>query len=173
MLLLCSIILVQTVYAIENISENQSTNKDNINKNGYFAEKNHIIYYMKYVKIEENHEALQLYQYDLQTQIASPLCKDYFQYDPIAPIYNMRVCNDGYVYFKAQREEIKEEEQKSGYYRVSVNGGKSEYVCKYEEIAKFKLKIFNFGWWRNPPYKNDDFRHRVQLSQGSENQILH
>ena len=72
MLLLCSIILVQTVYAIENISENQSTNKDNINKNGYFAEKNHIIYYMKYVKIEENHEALQLYQYDLQTQIASP-----------------------------------------------------------------------------------------------------
>ncbi len=135
MLLLCSIILVQTVYAIENISENQSTNKDNINKNGYFAEKNHIIYYMKYVKIEENHEALQLYQYDLQTQIASPLCKDYFQYDPIAPIYNMRVCNDGYVYFKAQRKEIKEEEQKSGYYRVSVNGGKSEYVCKYEEIA--------------------------------------
>ena len=135
MLLLCSIILAQTVYAIENIPENQSTNKCNINKNGYFAEKNHIIYYMKYVKIEENHEALQLYQYDLQTQIASPLCEDYFQYDPIAPIYNMRVCNDGYVYFKAQREEIKKEEQKSGYYRVSVNGGKSEYICKYEEIA--------------------------------------
>ena len=33
MLLLCSIILVQTVYAIENVSENQSTSKDNINKN--------------------------------------------------------------------------------------------------------------------------------------------
>ena len=29
---------------------------------------------------------------------------------------------------------------------------------------KLKLKIFNFWWWRDPPYKNDDFRHRVQLS---------
>ena len=29
---------------------------------------------------------------------------------------------------------------------------------------KLKLKIFNFWWWRDPPYKNDDFRHRIQLS---------
>ena len=41
---------------------------------------------------------------------------------------------------------------------------------KFEKLRNFKdeeqlnLKIFNFGWWRNPPYKNDDFRHRVQLS---------
>ena len=35
-------------------------------------------------------------------------------------------------------------------------------ISKTEE--KLKLTIFNFWWWRDPPYKNDDFRHRVQLS---------
>ena len=28
-------------------------------------------------------------------------------------------------------------------------------ISKTEE--KLKLKIFNFLWWRDPPYKNDDF----------------
>ena len=40
----------------------------------------------------------------------------------------------------------------------------------FEEFVKsHKLKIFNLNnfkvwWWRDLPYKNDDFRHRVQLS---------
>ena len=34
----------------------------------------------------------------------------------------------------------------------------------FKTEEKLKLKIFNFWWWRDPPYKNDDFRHRVQLS---------
>ena len=38
-----------------------------------------------------------------------------------------------------------------------------------EDYAKLKnmnnLRNFNFWWWRDPPYKNDDFRHRVQLSR--------
>lgn len=133
MLLLCSMIFAQPVYAVENISENQSTSKSNIEKRGYFAEKNHILYYFNHNVF---HNVLQLSQYNLQTQTASLLCEDYFRYDPIAPIYNMRVCNDGYVYFKAEKEEdIKEQEDNSAYYRVSINGGKSEYVCKYKEIA--------------------------------------
>ena len=41
-----------------------------------------------------------------------------------------------------------------------------------EDYAKFKnmnnLRNFNFWWWRDPPYKNDDFRHRIQLSWRSE-----
>ena len=53
------------------------------------------------------------------------------------------------------------------------NSGKGEDIAKFEEIEqprnfkndeKLKLKIFNFWWWRDPPCKNDDFRHRVQLS---------
>ena len=60
---------------------------------------------------------------------------------------------------------------------MKKNDGESEDIAKLkkstEELQeKLKLKIFNFWWWRDPPYKNDDFRHRVQLSQGSENQIL-
>lgn len=135
MLLMCSMILSYPVYAAENVSENQSTTKDNINNRGYFAEKNHIFYYLKCVEIEENHDVLQLYQYDLQTQKESPLSEDYFHYDNIAPVYNMRACNDGYIYFEAEKEQNKMEEYQSGYYRVSINGGKSEYVCKYKEIA--------------------------------------
>ena len=62
------------------------------------------------------------------------------------------------------------------------NTGRSEDNAKLKNLKKLrnfknkeklKLKIVNFGWWRNPPYKNDDFRHRVQLSYGSENQLLH
>ena len=34
----------------------------------------------------------------------------------------------------------------------------------FKNEEKLKLKIFNFGWWRNPPYKKADFRHHVQLS---------
>ena len=53
------------------------------------------------------------------------------------------------------------------------NTGKSEDNAKveeYEKLRNFKnkekleLKIVNFGWWPNPPYKKADFRHRVQLS---------
>ena len=53
------------------------------------------------------------------------------------------------------------------------NDGKSEdnaKLKKFEKLRNFKdegqlkLKIFNFGWWRNPPYKNDEFRHCIQLS---------
>ena len=44
------------------------------------------------------------------------------------------------------------------------NDGKTEEIENLKKSQKLKLKIFNFGWWRNPPYKNDDFRHRVQLS---------
>ena len=34
----------------------------------------------------------------------------------------------------------------------------------FKAEEKLKLKIFNFWWWCDPSYKNDDFRHRVQLS---------
>ena len=51
------------------------------------------------------------------------------------------------------------------------NDGKSEDNAKLKNLKrifknedKLKLKIFNFGWWRNPPYKKAYFRHRVQLS---------
>ena len=53
------------------------------------------------------------------------------------------------------------------------NTGKSEDNAKVEEYEKlrnfknkekFKLKIFNFGWWRNPPYKKADSRHCIELS---------
>ena len=51
---------------------------------------------------------------------------------------------------------------------------KLEEFEKNEEFAEISmLKNFNFGWWRDPPYKNDDLTHRVQLSYGFENQILH
>ena len=52
---------------------------------------------------------------------------------------------------------------------------KQRRFCKVEEFEKLKnfkteeklkLKIFNFLWWRDPPYKNDDFRHRVQFVIG-------
>ena len=53
------------------------------------------------------------------------------------------------------------------------NTGRSEDNAKLKNLKKLRnfkneekliLKIFNFGWWRNPPYKKADFRHRVQLS---------
>ena len=56
---------------------------------------------------------------------------------------------------------------------MKKNDGKGEEKCEVEEIEqlknfkneeKLKLKIFNFCWWRSPPYKNDDFSRRVQLS---------
>ena len=33
---------------------------------------------------------------------------------------------------------------------------------EFQNEEKLKLKIFNFCWWRDPPYKNDDFRRHVQ-----------
>ena len=50
---------------------------------------------------------------------------------------------------------------------MKKNGGNSEdfeQLRNFKTEEKLKLKIFNFLWWRDPPYKNDDFRHRVQLS---------
>ena len=57
---------------------------------------------------------------------------------------------------------------------MKTNEGNSEDFEKLKNLKKklknfkteekLKLKIFNFLWWRDPPYKNDDFRHRVQLS---------
>ena len=56
---------------------------------------------------------------------------------------------------------------------MKKNEGNSEDFAKLKNLKKLKnfkieeklkLKIFNFLWWRDPPYKNDDFRHRVQLS---------
>ena len=56
---------------------------------------------------------------------------------------------------------------------MKKNDGNSEDKAKLKKMnncgiskteGKLKLKIFNFWWWRDPPYKNDDFRHRVQLS---------
>ena len=52
------------------------------------------------------------------------------------------------------------------------NDGKSEDIAKLKKLKlrnfkteeRLKLNIFNFCWWHDPPYKNDDFRHRVQLS---------
>ena len=49
---------------------------------------------------------------------------------------------------------------------MKKNDGTSEDNAKLRKfkIKKLQLKIFNFWWWCDPPYKNDDFRHRVQLS---------
>ena len=43
---------------------------------------------------------------------------------------------------------------------------------RISKLRNFKNEDFQLWWWRDPPYKNDDFRHRVQLLKGSENQIL-
>ena len=59
------------------------------------------------------------------------------------------------------------------YIRMNNNTGKSEDTAKLKNLSnlgiskteeKLKLKNFNFCWWRDPPYKNDDFRRRIQLS---------
>ena len=54
---------------------------------------------------------------------------------------------------------------------MKKNDGNGEDIAKLKNNLgisklrkKLKLKIFNFWWWRDPPYKNDDFKHRVQLS---------
>ena len=56
---------------------------------------------------------------------------------------------------------------------MKKNDGESEDNTKFKKMnnwgisnmkKKLKLKNFNCCWWRIPPYKNDDFRHRVQLS---------
>ena len=39
-----------------------------------------------------------------------------------------------------------------------------EQLRNFKNEEKLKLKNFNFCWWHDPPYKNDDFRRRVQLS---------
>ncbi|NDO45330.1 hypothetical protein [Clostridium sp. MD294] len=123
MLLLCSMIFTQPIYAVENpiVSEpSQSGNE-------YFAEKDHILYYFKYVKLEEieeeyNSKKLQLYQYNLQTETESLLCEDFFE-DLFGSSHHIRVCNDEYIYFYGK----KVDDDREGYYRVSKNGGKSEY----------------------------------------------
>ena len=58
---------------------------------------------------------------------------------------------------------------------MKKNDGNFEDFAKSKNLKKlknFKNEDFQLWWWHDPPYKNDDFRHRVQLSQGSENQIL-
>ena len=45
---------------------------------------------------------------------------------------------------------------------MKKNDRNSEDNAKLKEFEQ--LRNFNFWWWRDPPYKNDDFRHRVQLS---------
>ena len=45
---------------------------------------------------------------------------------------------------------------------MKKNDGTSEDYARLKNMNN--LRNFNFWWWRDPPYKNDDFRHRVQLS---------
>jgi len=98
-ILLCSILFCQygVVYAQQSntVEQAYSTNGHNIHLNGYFAEKNDILYYFKE---DFDTRLLQLYQYHLQTEKETVLCSDYFKTD-VAPVYNIRVCEDGYVYF--------------------------------------------------------------------------
>ena len=131
-LLLCNIVLVQHIYAAENFvtSESQSTNKNNIENGGYFAEKNHILYYFKTIGTDKNNCLLQLYQYNFQTKTETLLCEDFFE-DIFAISYNIRVCNDGYVYFYGK----KTDDDREGYYRVSIKGGKSEYYGSSTKIT--------------------------------------
>ena len=46
----------------------------------------------------------------------------------------------------------------------NLNIEEFEKMNNLQNEEKLKLKIFNFCWWRDPPYKNDDFRRRIQLS---------
>ena len=50
---------------------------------------------------------------------------------------------------------------------MKKNNGNIEDFEKLKNLKKlknFKNEDFQLWWWRVPPYKNDDFRHRVQLS---------
>ena len=55
---------------------------------------------------------------------------------------------------------------------MKKNDGNSEDFAKLKnlkngrisKLRKLKNEDFQLWWWRDPPYKNDDFRHRVQLS---------
>ena len=49
------------------------------------------------------------------------------------------------------------------FFTVSLTAEEIEQVRNFKTEEKLKLKIFNFWWWRNPQYKNADFRHCVQL----------
>ena len=133
-ILLCSILLCQygVVYGQQSntVEQAYSTNGHNIHLNGYFAEKNDILYYFKE---DFDTRLLQLYQYHLQTEKETVLCSDYFKTD-VAPVYNIRVCEDGYVYFYSYGYST-DMEHKIGVYRVSVNGGKSEYYGEIEKMV--------------------------------------
>ena len=45
---------------------------------------------------------------------------------------------------------------------MKKNDGTSEDYATLKNMNN--LRNFNFWWWRDPLYKNDDFRYRVQLS---------
>ena len=55
---------------------------------------------------------------------------------------------------------------------MKKNDGNSEDFAKLKNLKKlknfkteeFQNEDFQLWWWRDPSYKNDDFRHRVQLS---------
>ena len=42
---------------------------------------------------------------------------------------------------------------------MNKNDGTSEDYAKLKNMNT--LRNFNLWWWRDPPYKNDDFRRRV------------
>ncbi len=135
MLLLCSMILGQycNSYAAEIISETPQSTP--LFGSDYFAEKNHILYYFKYAEMEEKNY-LQLYQYDLQTETETLLSEDYFK-NIFGIMQHLRVCNDGYVYFYGQ----KRNDDRVGYYRVSIDSGKSEY---FEDDTKITFLSDNW-----------------------------
>lgn len=80
----------------KNIAKQQtseSTNYQNITNGGIFAEKDHFLYYFKNIGSEKC--LPQLFRYDLEKNVEVGLSSDIF-----VQVRDMRVCNDGYVYFK-------------------------------------------------------------------------
>ena len=54
----------------------------------------------------------------------------------------------------------------------NIYDGKTEEIENLKKLQKLKSKIFNFGWWRNPPYKNDDFKRTIFIGLSESNSSL-
>ncbi len=108
----------------KNITKQQtseSTNYQNITNGGVFAEKDHFLYYFKDIGTEKC--LPQLFRYDLEKNVEVGLSSDIF-----VQVRDMRVCNDGYVYFKGINIYDAPTSNYPLLYRIPVNGGKGELI---------------------------------------------
>lgn len=121
----CILYANQTVLEqTKNITKQQtseSTNYQNITNGGVFAEKDHFLYYFKDIGTEKC--LPQLFRYDLEKNVEVGLSSDIF-----VQVRDMRVCNDGYVYFKGINIYDAPTSNYPLLYRIPINGGKSELI---------------------------------------------